>query len=56
MTNLFMGDDAYHGGAFMLNANFGFYVSFKPQENPRNCRRRLPCPSITAQKTATSSI
>jgi uncharacterized protein len=34
MTNLFMGDDAYHGGAFMLNANFGFYVSFKPQENP----------------------
>ncbi|MGB8970377.1 MAG: CocE/NonD family hydrolase, partial [Candidatus Sulfotelmatobacter sp.] len=35
MTNLFMGDDAYHGGAFMLNANFGFYVSFKPQENPQ---------------------
>ena len=34
MTNLFMGDDAYHGGAFMLNANFGFYSSFKPQENP----------------------
>jgi uncharacterized protein len=34
MTNLFMGDDAYHGGAFMLNANFGFYASFKPQENP----------------------
>src|SRR5580693_7676142 len=26
MTDLFMGDDAYHGGAFMLNANFGFYV------------------------------
>lgn len=35
MTNLFMGDDAYHGGAFMLNANFGFYSSFKPQENPQ---------------------
>lgn len=34
MTNLFMGDDAYHGGAFMLAANFGFYSSFKPQENP----------------------
>jgi uncharacterized protein len=34
MTNLFMGDDAYHGGAFMLDANFGFYVFFKPQENP----------------------
>jgi putative CocE/NonD family hydrolase len=35
MTDLFMGDDAYHGGAFMLAANFGFYVSFKPQENPQ---------------------
>jgi uncharacterized protein len=35
MTNLFMGDDAYHGGAFMLNANFGFYSQFKPQENPQ---------------------
>lgn len=35
MTDLFMGDDAYHGGAFMLAANFGFYVFFKPQENPQ---------------------
>jgi uncharacterized protein len=35
MTDLFMGDDAYHGGAFMLNANFGFYSMFKPQENPQ---------------------
>ena len=34
MTDLFMGDDAYHGGAFMLAANFGFYVFFKPQDNP----------------------
>jgi hypothetical protein len=34
MTDLFMGDDAYHGGAFMLAANFGFYSGFKPQENP----------------------
>jgi putative CocE/NonD family hydrolase len=35
MTNLFMGDDAYHGGAFMLAANFGFYAFFKPQHNPQ---------------------
>src|ERR1700719_3538570 len=35
MTDLFMGDDAYHGGAFMLDANFDFYSSFKPQENPQ---------------------
>ncbi len=35
MTDLFMGDDAYHGGAFMLDANFGFYAFFKPQDNPQ---------------------
>lgn len=35
MTDLFMGDDAYHGGAFMLAANFGFYIFFKPQHNPQ---------------------
>jgi putative CocE/NonD family hydrolase len=34
MTDLFMGDDAYHGGAFMLAANFGFYASFKPVAEP----------------------
>ena len=34
MTNLFMGDDAYHGGAFMLAATFGFYSGFKPLDNP----------------------
>lgn len=34
MTDLFKGDDAYHGGAFMLAANFGFYVFFKPQAEP----------------------
>jgi uncharacterized protein len=31
MTNLFEGDDGYHGGAFMLAANFGFYARFKPR-------------------------
>jgi putative CocE/NonD family hydrolase len=34
MTDLFLGDDGYHGGAFMLAANFGFYSSFRPQKNP----------------------
>jgi len=34
MTDLFLGDDAYHGGAFMLSANFGFYVFFRPNQNP----------------------
>ncbi len=41
MTDLFFGDDAYHGGAFMLNANYGFYVNFKPLKNPT-----LPQPSV----------
>ncbi|HEY3625526.1 MAG TPA: CocE/NonD family hydrolase [Terracidiphilus sp.] len=35
MTDLFMGDDAYHGGAFMLSANFGFYAIFRPQSEPQ---------------------
>ena len=34
MTDLFMSDDAYHGGAFMLAANFGFYSWFKPFPEP----------------------
>src|SRR5579864_588564 len=31
VTDLYMGDDAYHNGAFMLEANFGFYAAFKPR-------------------------
>ncbi len=34
MTDLFKGDDAYHGGAFMLAANMGFYTFFRPQVAP----------------------
>ncbi len=34
ITDLFKDDDAYHGGAFMLAANFDFYASFKPLANP----------------------
>ncbi len=35
MTDLFRGDDSYHGGAFMLSAGFGFYAPFfHVQENP----------------------
>jgi putative CocE/NonD family hydrolase len=42
MTNLFFNDDGYHGGAFMLAANHGFYVGFKPQKNPTLPERRVP--------------
>jgi len=42
MTDLFLGDDSYHGGAFMLSAGFGFYAPFfRPQTNPQ-----LPAPTI----------
>jgi len=34
MTDLFFNDDGYHGGAFMLSANYGFYRFFIPQKNP----------------------
>jgi uncharacterized protein len=40
MTDLFLGDDAYHGGAFMLSANFGFYASFRPNQNPETPKSR----------------
>jgi hypothetical protein len=42
MTDLFMGDDGYHGGAFMLSANFGFYVSFHPQTEPQTPQPTTP--------------
>src|SRR6202050_5066060 len=43
MTDLFMGDDAYHGGAFMLEANFGFYSNyFKPFAEPSPPRPSIP--------------
>jgi len=42
MTNLFFNDDGYHGGAFMLSANYGFYVSFKPQKNPTLPEKHVP--------------
>ncbi|MGH9494288.1 MAG: CocE/NonD family hydrolase [Candidatus Sulfotelmatobacter sp.] len=42
MTDLFKGDDAYHGGAFMLAANFGFYAFFKPQKNPQLPKQSAP--------------
>lgn len=34
VTDLYMGDDSYHNGAFMLASNFGFYTNFKQQDTP----------------------
>jgi hypothetical protein len=39
MMDLFLGDDAYHNGAFMLSANFGFYTFFKVREEPARPRK-----------------
>jgi putative CocE/NonD family hydrolase len=47
MTNLFFNDDGYHGGAFMLSANYGFYNFFKPQKNPTLPGRYEPFDSGT---------
>ena len=44
MTDLFLGDDSYHGGAFMLSASFGFYAPFfHAQQNPM-----LPQPDVAS--------
>jgi putative CocE/NonD family hydrolase len=34
ITDLYMNDDSYHGGAFMLAANFDFYSAFTEEQNP----------------------
>lgn len=40
IADLYMGDDAYHGGAFMLAANFGFYSGFTVEQNPTLPKKR----------------
>ncbi|MES2162994.1 MAG: CocE/NonD family hydrolase [Pseudomonadota bacterium] len=34
VADLYMNDDSYHGGAFMLAGNFDFYSAFVEAENP----------------------
>lgn len=34
VSNLYMGDDSFHNGAFFLAANFSFYRVFSKQDNP----------------------
>ena len=34
IADMYMGDDSYHGGAFMLPHNFGFFTFFKQQDKP----------------------
>jgi putative CocE/NonD family hydrolase len=40
--DLYMGDDCYHGGAFMLAANFDFFTAFVRHDGPRLPTERTP--------------
>ena len=40
LADLYMGDDSYHGGAFMLAANFGFYANFTKESNPTSLPKK----------------
>ncbi len=43
VTDYYLGDDVYHNGAFMLAANFSFYMGFRPRpEGPELPARALP--------------
>ena len=55
MTDLFMGDDAYHGGAFMLDGELRLLQLVQAAGKSRSCRRRQYL-SITARKMAMSFI
>ncbi|MBV9302435.1 MAG: CocE/NonD family hydrolase [Acidobacteriaceae bacterium] len=39
VADLYMGDDAFHNGAFFLIANFSFYTFFGKQDNPEMPRK-----------------
>ncbi len=56
MTNLFFNDDGYHGGAFMLGANYGFYVFFSPQKNPIALTGTPARPAATADPDTYRSL
>lgn len=41
VTDLYLGDDCYHNGAFFLAANFGFFTSFVEHKAPSPPQPRL---------------
>ena len=54
VADLFLGDDWYHGGAFMLAHAFNSARVYQPQSGPTR-RRRSRSRSTGARRTATSS-
>ncbi len=55
MTDLFMGDDTFHGGAFMLAANFDFYTDFVQQTEPTLRQRNTRLSSLERRMAMNSS-
>ena len=49
IADLFLGDDSYHNGAFMLAANFSFYTGFFPRARRPVGDRRAAARSTTAR-------
>ena len=42
IADLFLGDDSYHNGAFMLAANFSFYTGFFPRRSGPSAKDESP--------------
>ena len=55
MTNLFFNDDAYHGGAFMLSANYGFLCDFQAAEESDVAGEAVR-PTMLVPRTVTNFI
>ena len=54
MTDIWMGDDNFHGGAFLLAHNFGFYAGFgrTPRNEPGPDPRYTPYAQLTGTPDA----
>jgi predicted acyl esterase len=49
IADLYLGDDSYHNGAFMLAANFSFYTGFFPRRNGPDDEGRQPAVQLRTQ-------
>ncbi len=56
IADLFLGDDSYHNGAFMLAANFSFYTGLLPAARRPVDEERHAAVLASARRTATLTI